>query len=116
LIDNDIWNSEHVVPNMDLVGLGYINVANIQVKSALMSMVVGVTWAKWRQLDSERGSMVWRVLIDEEIYLKEKMWPFNVSVLGQCHYYIFVVFIEIMNLLVSIHKWQAWAFRKTGLC
>jgi hypothetical protein len=30
----------------------------VEVKSALMSMVVGVTWVEWRQTDSERGSMV----------------------------------------------------------
>jgi hypothetical protein len=27
---------------------------------------VGVTWVEWRQSDSERGSMVRRVLIDED--------------------------------------------------
>jgi hypothetical protein len=42
----------------------------VEVKSALMSMVVGVTWAKWRQSDSERGSMVRRVLIDEDWWSK----------------------------------------------
>jgi hypothetical protein len=42
----------------------------VEVKSALMSMVVGVTWAEWRQSDSERGSMVWRVLIDEDWWSK----------------------------------------------
>jgi hypothetical protein len=36
----------------------------VKVKSSLMSMVVGVTWAEWRQSDSERGGMVHRVLID----------------------------------------------------
>jgi hypothetical protein len=42
----------------------------VEVKSALMSMVVGVTWAEWRQSDSERGSMVRRVLIDEDWWSK----------------------------------------------
>jgi hypothetical protein len=42
----------------------------VEVKSALMSMVVGVTWAEWRQLDSERGSMVQKVLIDEDWWSK----------------------------------------------
>jgi hypothetical protein len=42
----------------------------VEVKSALMSMVVGVTWAEWRQSDSERGSMVQRVLIDEDWWSK----------------------------------------------
>jgi hypothetical protein len=42
----------------------------VEVKSALMSMVVGVTWAEWRQSDSERGSMVRRVLIDEHWWSK----------------------------------------------
>ena len=35
----------------------------VEVKSALMSMAVGVTWVEWRQADSERGSMVQRVLM-----------------------------------------------------
>jgi hypothetical protein len=42
----------------------------VEVKSALMSTVVGVTWAEWRQSDSERGSMVQRVLIDEDWWSK----------------------------------------------
>jgi hypothetical protein len=42
----------------------------VEVKSALMSMVVGVTWAEWRQSDSERESMVQRVLIDEDWWSK----------------------------------------------
>jgi hypothetical protein len=42
----------------------------VEVKSAFMSMVVGVTWAEWRQLDSERGSMVQRVLIDDDWWSK----------------------------------------------
>jgi len=42
----------------------------VEVKSALMSMVVGVTWAEWRQSDLERGSMVRRVLIDENWWSK----------------------------------------------
>jgi hypothetical protein len=42
----------------------------VEVKPALMSMVVGVTWAEWRQADSERGSMVQRVLIDEDWWSK----------------------------------------------
>jgi hypothetical protein len=42
----------------------------IEVKSALMSMVVGVTWVEWRQSNSERGSMVRRVLIDEDWWSK----------------------------------------------
>jgi hypothetical protein len=42
----------------------------IEVKSALMSMVVGVTCGEWRQADSERESMVQRVLIDEDWWSK----------------------------------------------
>ena len=42
----------------------------VEVKSALMSMVVGVTWAEWKQSDSEKGSMVQRVLIDEDWWSK----------------------------------------------
>jgi hypothetical protein len=42
----------------------------VEVKSALMSMVVGVTWAEWRQTNSERVSMVRRVLIDEDWWSK----------------------------------------------
>ena len=42
----------------------------VEVKSALMSMVVGVTWAEWRQSDLERGNMVSRVLIDEDWWSK----------------------------------------------
>jgi hypothetical protein len=42
----------------------------VEVKSALMSMVVGVTWVEWRQEDSKRGSMVRRVLIDEDWWSK----------------------------------------------
>jgi hypothetical protein len=32
--------------------------------------VVGATWVEWRQVDSERGSMVQRVLIDEDLWSK----------------------------------------------
>jgi hypothetical protein len=42
----------------------------VEVKSALMSMVVGVTWVEWRQADSKRGNMVRRVLIDEDWWCK----------------------------------------------
>jgi hypothetical protein len=42
----------------------------VEVKSALMSMMVGVTWVEWRQADSERGSMVQRVLIHEDWWSK----------------------------------------------
>jgi hypothetical protein len=42
----------------------------VEVKTALMSMVVGDTWAEWRQVDSERGSKVQRVLIDEDWWSK----------------------------------------------
>jgi hypothetical protein len=42
----------------------------VEVKSALISMVVSVTWVEWRQSDSERGSMVRRVLIDEDWWSK----------------------------------------------
>jgi hypothetical protein len=42
----------------------------VEVKTALMNMVVGATWAEWRQVDSERGSMVHRVLIDEDWWSK----------------------------------------------
>jgi hypothetical protein len=42
----------------------------VEVKSALMSMVVGVTWAEWRHAYLERGSMVRRVLIDENWWRK----------------------------------------------
>jgi hypothetical protein len=42
----------------------------VEVKTTLMSMVVGGTWAKWREADSKRGSMVWRVLIDEDWWSK----------------------------------------------
>jgi hypothetical protein len=48
----------------------------VEVKSALMSMVVGgdlqsmVTWVEWRPADSKRGSMVRRVLIDEDWWSK----------------------------------------------
>jgi hypothetical protein len=42
----------------------------VEVKSALMSVVVDVTWVEWGQADSERGSMVRRVLIDEDWWSK----------------------------------------------
>jgi hypothetical protein len=42
----------------------------VEVKSALMSIVVGVTSDEWRQSDSERGSMVRGVLIDEDWWSK----------------------------------------------
>jgi hypothetical protein len=42
------------------------------VKNALMSIVVGATWAEWRQEVSERGSMVRRVLIDEDWWYEIK--------------------------------------------
>jgi hypothetical protein len=42
----------------------------VEVKSALMSMVVGATWAEWGEGNSERGSMTWRVLIDEDWWSK----------------------------------------------
>ena len=42
----------------------------VEVKNALMSMVVGPTWAEWRQADSERGSCVRRLLIDEDWWSK----------------------------------------------
>ena len=35
----------------------------VEVKNALMSMVVGPTWVEWRQADSERGSFVHRLLM-----------------------------------------------------
>ena len=42
----------------------------VEVKNALMSMVVGPTWAEWRQADSKKGSMVRRVLVDEDWWSK----------------------------------------------
>ena len=42
----------------------------VEVKTALMSMVVSATWAHWRAIDLERGSMVRRVLIDEDWWSK----------------------------------------------
>ena len=42
----------------------------VEVKSTLMSMVVGATWAQWRVADLERGSMVRKVLIDEDSWSK----------------------------------------------
>jgi hypothetical protein len=42
----------------------------VEVKTALMSMVMDVTWAEWKQADSERGSMVQRLLIDEDWWTK----------------------------------------------
>lgn len=38
----------------------------VEVKTALMTMVVGPTWVEWRQSDLERGTMVRRVLVDED--------------------------------------------------
>ena len=42
----------------------------VEVKPALMSMVVGATWAEWRQADSEKGSIVQRMLTDEDWWNK----------------------------------------------
>jgi hypothetical protein len=42
----------------------------VEVKTALMSMVVGATWVEWRQADSKRVSMVLRLLIDEDWWSK----------------------------------------------
>ena len=42
----------------------------VDVKNALMSMVVGPTWAEWRQANSEKGSMVRRVFVDEDWWSK----------------------------------------------
>jgi hypothetical protein len=42
----------------------------VELKTALLSMVVGATWVEWRHADSERGSMVWRMLIDEDWWSK----------------------------------------------
>jgi hypothetical protein len=42
----------------------------VEVKLALMSMVVGMTWVEWRHVNSEKGSMVWRVLIDGDWWSK----------------------------------------------
>ena len=42
----------------------------VEVNPALMSMVVGATWAQWRVADSKRRSMVRRVLIDEDWWSK----------------------------------------------
>jgi hypothetical protein len=42
----------------------------VEVESALMSMVVGATWVEWRLTDSGRGSMVQRVLIDDDWWSK----------------------------------------------
>lgn len=42
----------------------------VEVKPALMSMVVGATWAQWRAADSGRGSMLQRVLIVEDWWRK----------------------------------------------
>ena len=42
----------------------------VEVKPALMSMVVGATWVEWRQEDSEKGSIVRRMLIDEDWWSK----------------------------------------------
>lgn len=42
----------------------------VEVKNALMNMVVGPTWAEWRHVDSKKGSMVGRVLVDEDWWSK----------------------------------------------
>ena len=36
----------------------------VEVKHALVSMVVSQLWIEWRQADSERGSMVRRLCLD----------------------------------------------------
>eukprot|EP00253_Pinus_taeda_P030084 PITA_30084 len=42
----------------------------VEVKHALVSMVVSQLWVEWRQADSERGSMVRRLCLDEDWWSK----------------------------------------------
>ena len=42
----------------------------VEVKHALVSMVVSQLWIEWRQADSERGSMVHRLCLDEDWWSK----------------------------------------------
>jgi hypothetical protein len=42
----------------------------VEVKQPLVSMVVSQLWAEWRQADSERGTMVCRLCLDEEWWSK----------------------------------------------
>eukprot|EP00253_Pinus_taeda_P004206 PITA_04206 len=42
----------------------------VEVKHALVSMVVSQLWIEWRQADSERGSMVRRLCLDEDWWSK----------------------------------------------
>lgn len=42
----------------------------VEVKHALVSMVMSQLWIEWRQADSERGSMVRRLCLDEDWWSK----------------------------------------------
>lgn len=42
----------------------------VEVKHALVSMVVSQLWVEWRQADSERGYMVRRLCFDEDWWRK----------------------------------------------
>ena len=42
----------------------------VEVKQALISMVVNQLWVEWRQADTEQGAMVRRLCLDEEWWSK----------------------------------------------